>query len=144
MSTAANQFPNNLNLPHLPVPKLDDTLEKYLNTVKPFLNNDELKCTLKLLDNFKTGIGKELQQLLERKASNSENWLADWWLNVAYLQYRDPVCVYSSPGLVFPFECFKTEEDRLLYTAKLILAAVSYKLDIDKYLIYRDLLKKSM
>lgn len=132
MSTAPNPFPNSLNLPHLPVPKLEDTTEKFLKSAKPFLSNDELFSTIKLLDRFKSGVGKELQALLEKRASQHENWLSDWWLKTAYLQYRDPVVVYSNPGMVYPCECFQNEEDRLEYTAKFILAAMSYKSDIDK------------
>nr|CAI5848339.1 unnamed protein product [Callosobruchus analis] len=75
-------------------------------------------------------IGPRLQKLLEEKAVTEENWLETWWLNTAYLEYRQPVVVYSSPGLVFPFEDFTNEQQRLQYTAMLILAALQYKTDI--------------
>lgn len=126
------QFKNDQNLPHLPVPKLEQTLQKYITTVKPHLNENEFKNTLELIKKFENGVGSKLQKLLVEKALHSDNWLADWWLNVAYLEYRDPVVVYSSPGLVFPFQDFQNEADRVVYAAKLILAAVDYKLFIDR------------
>lgn len=32
--------------------------------------------------------------------------LSDWWLKTAYLQYRQPVVIHSSPGLVLPRQDF--------------------------------------
>lgn len=129
------QNTNPQNLPHLPVPKLEQTLEKFLVTVQPLLKPDELEKTKCVVQDFQKGIGSKLQTLLVEKAKNTENWLADWWLNVAYLEYRDPVVVYSSPGLVFPFQNFENECDQLEYTAKLILAAIDYKLLIDRLVV---------
>ncbi|KAJ8965293.1 hypothetical protein NQ314_004222 [Rhamnusium bicolor] len=122
-------FENTLNLPSQPVPKLSQTVEKYIKSVEPFLNETELNNTKKKLNEFcaENGVGPRLQKLLEERAQTCENWLADWWTNIAYLEYRDPVVVYSSPGLIFPFECFENETDRLTYAAQLILAAVDYK-----------------
>lgn len=99
------------------------------------MSENELNNTQRILKEFSSedGIGLKLQQLLVQKAENSENWLADWWLNVAYLEYRDPIVVYSSPGLVFPFEDFDNEDERLEYTANLILAAVKYNDQICRY-----------
>ncbi|KRT83273.1 hypothetical protein AMK59_3062, partial [Oryctes borbonicus] len=132
------------NLPRLPVPALKQTLEKFLLTARPHLNDKEFKVTSELVNKFsaENGIGTKLQNLLVEKAKASENWLADWWLHAAYLDFRYPVVVYSSPGLVFPFENFQTECDRLTYTTKLILAAVDYKLQIDGDKIPLDMMGK--
>lgn len=73
------------------------------------------------------------QGLLEQRAGKHENWLEEWWLNTAYLEYRDPVVVFSSPGLVFPFRKFDSQEDQLRYAAKTLVAALDYKALIDKY-----------
>lgn len=137
-ATSASQTVQNSNpqnLPHLPVPKLQQTLDKYLKTVQPHLTPTEFERTKSVVQDFQNGIGNRLQQLLINKAQKTENWLADWWLNIAYLEYRDPVVVYSSPGLVFPFQNFENDSDQLEYTAKLILAAVDYKLLIDRLVI---------
>lgn len=72
------------------------------------------------------------QSLLEKRAENHQNWLEEWWLNTAYLEYRDPVVIFSSPGLVLPFCKFNNQQEQLKYAAKTILAALDYKLLIDK------------
>lgn len=133
-ATATKLFSNTLNLPRLPVPTLSQTIDKYVKSVTPFLSEDELRSTKKLLQVFSSenGIGAKLQKLLVQKATVEENWLADWWLKNAYLAYRDPVVIFSSPGLVFPFEDFENEYQRLVYTASLILGAVKNKIMIYK------------
>ncbi|KAI4464457.1 carnitine o-acyltransferase [Holotrichia oblita] len=132
------------NLPRLPVPALKQTLEKYLQTVRPHVNDKEFAATSELVKKFcaDNGIGAKLQKFLVDKAKDSENWLADWWLHAAYLDFRYPVVVYSSPGLVFPFENFEEEDDRLSYATKLILAAIDYKLQIDRDKIPIDMMGK--
>jgi len=66
-----------------------------------------------------------------KRAGGEENWLAEWWLNTAYLEYREPVVVFSSPGLVMPRQQFSSQEDQLLFTAQLILATLDFKSRID-------------
>ncbi|KAF5291724.1 hypothetical protein FQR65_LT11418 [Abscondita terminalis] len=135
-----NPTDNPQNLPKLPVPKIEDTVSKYLTSVRPFLNNDEYCNTERIANEFKCSeTTRALQKFLEERASCKVNWLEDWWLNSAYLGYRSPVMIYSSPGQSLPFQEFKSEDDRLCYTSKLIAAAASYimlirekKLPIDK------------
>ncbi|XP_075992214.1 carnitine O-acetyltransferase-like isoform X2 [Anticarsia gemmatalis] len=131
------------NLPRLPVPKLKDTLAKYLLTVRPFLNDDEYAKTTTLVKDFEQGLGKKLQGLLEKRAEQHVNWLEDWWLNTAYLEYRDPVVVYSSPGLMFPCRKFNNQNDQLQYAAKTLLAALEYKSLIDNDKIPLEMMGKS-
>lgn len=117
---------NPQKLPRLPVPKLSDTLAKYLETVEPHLDAQRFENTKNIVAEFgrNGGIGEKLQQLLEKRAETKENWLSDptsnWWLDCAYLQYRDPVVVWSSPGLVFPQRKFVTIDDKIRYSAQVI------------------------
>ncbi|TIA79246.1 hypothetical protein E3P89_03431 [Wallemia ichthyophaga] len=83
-------------LPRLPVPALEETLEKYLESAEPFLNADELKRSKQLVDNFKSGQGVTLQQRLLDRSTKKENWLIDWWNSQGYLEPRDPVTPYSN------------------------------------------------
>ncbi|KAI8142895.1 acyltransferase ChoActase/COT/CPT [Fennellomyces sp. T-0311] len=87
------------NLPRLPVPTLEETLPKYLSTVKPLLSDAEYKQTENAVKEFvSSGDAQKLQQRLVAKANDPSvlNWMDDWWLDAAYLGYRDPVVVYVS------------------------------------------------
>lgn len=72
------------------------------------------------------------QNLLEKRAQDKLNWLEDWWLNTAYLEYRDPVVPFSSPGMVLPFRKFPTQQDQLGYAARTLMAVLDYKSLIDR------------
>lgn len=66
------------------------------------------------------------------KTTNFFLQLSDWWLNCAYLEFRKPVVVWSSPGLVFPMQTFGSVADQLTYAANMVKAALSYKEIIDE------------
>uniref|UniRef100_A0A1D1YFG2 Carnitine O-acetyltransferase, mitochondrial n=1 Tax=Anthurium amnicola TaxID=1678845 RepID=A0A1D1YFG2_9ARAE len=88
------------SLPKLPVPALKDTLEKYLTSVRPLVSSEEYAKTEAAVAEFQKpgGIGEELHKRLLEKANNPNviNWLEDWWNEVAYFGYRDPIVVYVS------------------------------------------------
>ena len=58
--------------------------------------------------------------------------LYEWWLELAYLGYRDSVCVWSSPGFVWPNQKFHNTEEQLDFTAKIIRGALDYKTLLDQ------------
>ncbi len=45
------------SLPRLPIPKLEDTCQRYLASQRPLLTKDEYKVTEKLVEDFKVGPG---------------------------------------------------------------------------------------
>lgn len=85
-------------LPKLPVPSLEETATKYLKTVEPFLNKEQLAATKQKVENFiqPGGAGEALQARLNDFASGKDNWLAEFWDDYAYMSYRDPVVPYVS------------------------------------------------
>ncbi|XP_042540558.1 peroxisomal carnitine O-octanoyltransferase [Dipodomys spectabilis] len=78
------------SLPSLPVPSLEESLKKYLESVKPFANEEEYKKTEEIVQKFQNGVGEKLHQKLLARAKAKRNWLEEWWLNVAYLDVRIP------------------------------------------------------
>lgn len=80
-------------LPKLPLPKLEETCDKYLKTVQPLISKEEYEETRKLVDDFSNGEGKILQKFLEKKVGEEENWLSKWWLDYNYLQNREPIAI---------------------------------------------------
>lgn len=128
-------------LPTLPVPSLQQTCERYITALEPILEAEELQHTKELVEDFKKvgGVGRSLQSTLEERARKSENWvnswidddphcvclrahmtfvffqLSEWWVQVAYLTYRLPVVVHSSPGLVLPRMNFRDKQGQIRY-----------------------------
>ncbi|XP_023961862.2 carnitine O-acetyltransferase isoform X1 [Chrysemys picta bellii] len=120
-------------LPHLPVPPLQQTLDRYLLALQPIISEEEWTHTKGLVDEFRKpgGVGERLQKGLERRARKTENWLSDWWLKTAYLEYRLPVVVHSSPGVVLPKQDFLDQQGQLRFAAKLIEGILDFKTMID-------------
>ncbi|KZT11861.1 acyltransferase ChoActase/COT/CPT [Laetiporus sulphureus 93-53] len=88
-----------VSLPHLPVPTLSSTTAKYLETVQPHLTPAQYSATRSAVKTFaESALAKELQARLEARAAdpNVRNWLSEWWNDIAYMGYRDPVVVYVS------------------------------------------------
>ncbi|KAM6411835.1 LOW QUALITY PROTEIN: peroxisomal carnitine O-octanoyltransferase [Pluvialis apricaria] len=99
------------SLPSLPVPPLDESLSKYLDAVKPFLNQEEYQRTEDIVKKFENGIGKELHQKLLERAKTRRNWLEDWWLS-AYLDLRISTQIHCNMGGPGPFieHCWPPKE----------------------------------
>ncbi|XP_041478460.1 peroxisomal carnitine O-octanoyltransferase-like isoform X2 [Lytechinus variegatus] len=90
------------DLPSLPVPPLQQTLHKYLQSVKPFLTEEELQETERIVGEFGHGVGKTLHAKLEERASRTKNWLEEWWEEKAYLETRLPLGVLQNPSGPIP------------------------------------------
>jgi len=120
-------------LPRLPVPPLQQTLEKFLRSAKPVLSPDEMTQAIKLSEDFlKPGsVGHKLQKMLEDRAKNTVNWLEEWWLDVAYLEYRLPSTIHVNPGVTFQAQNFSGIEDQLRYASRLIAGILDYKEMVD-------------
>ena len=65
-------------LPKVPVPELKETLNKYLQCIKPIVSDEQYACTQKCVDEFgKTGgLGEYLQRKLIEYAETRENWVS--------------------------------------------------------------------
>ena len=88
------------SLPRLPVPSLQETIQRYLRSVQRLLEPNEYKKTEQAAADFvRPGqIGEELQKrlLARREDPKHTNWIYEWWNDAAYLTYRDPVVPYVS------------------------------------------------
>lgn len=64
-------------LPPLPVPPLQQTLDRYLLALQPIISPEELSHTRELVAEFRKpgGVGERLQKGLERRARKTENWV---------------------------------------------------------------------
>ncbi|KAG7089470.1 hypothetical protein E1B28_011154 [Marasmius oreades] len=94
-------------LPRLPVPDLRKTLDKYLKSLEPFLQEeaaregkpfkDAFALRVKWADDLFSGIGKVCQErLVELDRHSPSNWLDDnFWLKT-YLEWRAPLLINSN------------------------------------------------
>ncbi|XP_021370206.1 peroxisomal carnitine O-octanoyltransferase-like [Mizuhopecten yessoensis] len=91
------------SLPSLPMPDLHKTLDRYLDSIRPHVTADEYRQTAFLVQQFGSGIGKELDKKLKERAQNMRNWLEAWWENSAYLEGRYPAAPFVNFGGPGPY-----------------------------------------
>ncbi|KAJ2504620.1 Carnitine O-acetyltransferase mitochondrial [Coemansia sp. RSA 2052] len=115
-------------LPRLPVPDLQKTLAKYCESLVPLLPADRLAHSKRVIQEFgESALGLELQQRLEARASDPScaNWLEEWWNDLSYMGYRDPVIPYVSYHYSFNDDplCLRPNQR----AAKLIAGAMAFR-----------------
>lgn len=88
-------------LPPLPLPAFDATIQRYLESVEPLLSAEAFATVKSAVDAFAApgGVGRRLHAQLAARAEGSDNWLAEWWDDVAYLAYPEPVAILSNFGI---------------------------------------------
>ncbi|XP_052090934.1 carnitine O-acetyltransferase-like [Mytilus californianus] len=125
-------FAQQESLPKLPVPALDATLQKYLRTVRPLVSDEDFEQTKKYVEEFRRSSGPKLQKFLEERATKEVNWLSEWWASVAYLEFRNPVVIHVSPGIVLPKQNYTDTDGQLRFAAKLVAGVLDYKIMVDE------------
>ena len=86
------------SLPTLPVPTLESTLQKLKASLEPLAKSEaEYHATVKKIDAFALGAGPALQKRLEARSAEPgrEHWLEEWWDDLAYMGYRQPVSLLT-------------------------------------------------
>lgn len=73
---APSSFAKDADLPALPLPALDDTLDRYYESLKPFGTEEQLKNSRRIIDTFRNGAGKQLHAVLEERAKTTKNWVS--------------------------------------------------------------------
>eukprot|EP00127_Corallochytrium_limacisporum_P003648 Clim_evm36s151 gene=Clim_evmTU36s151 len=117
-------------LPALPVPNLNESLDRYLTSVKPLLRPEEYSMTKERVEEFRVGVGKQLQRALQQRARQSTtSWLLDWWENIVYLGSRTPLPIYSNWYCLDRIE--PVVRNQTSRAANMITAILKYKRLVD-------------
>ncbi|XP_078074597.1 carnitine O-palmitoyltransferase 2, mitochondrial [Mustelus asterias] len=90
------------SLPRLPIPKLQETMQRYLTAQKPLLDNDQYRRTEQLAQDFEKGIGNQLHEELvtQDKRNKHTSYISGPWFDM-YLSAREPVVLNYNPFMSF-------------------------------------------
>ncbi|KOG97309.1 carnitine O-acetyltransferase CAT2 [Saccharomyces eubayanus] len=123
-------FAKQQDLPSLPVPELNSTLDKYLQTIRPFCNDVETFERQQLLcKDFLENMGPVLQNRLMEYSSDKRNWMSKFWDDQSYLQYNDPIIPYVSyfySHKPLPNHLSKIDNDPLVKATAIISTVVKF------------------
>ncbi|OTA81133.1 hypothetical protein M434DRAFT_401479 [Hypoxylon sp. CO27-5] len=132
------------SLPRLPVPTLEETAARYVKSLHPLLSPVEFAASKKAVDEFikPGGVGQKLQEKLIARRENPKikNWLYDWWNDVAYLSYRDPVVPYVS--YFYSHRDDRRRRNPAKRAAAITTAALEFKKQVDTGSLEPEYMKK--
>ncbi|CAK7299695.1 Carnitine O-palmitoyltransferase 1, brain isoform [Vulpes lagopus] len=84
------------SLPRQPVPSVQDTVRKYLESVRPILSDEDFDWTSVLAQEFLRLQASLLQWYLQLKSWWASNYVSDWWEEFVYLRSRHSLMVNSN------------------------------------------------
>lgn len=118
------------SLPHLPVPELEKTCQRYLAAIAPLVKDaDDLKRVQSVVQNFQTGIGASLQKMLvdHDKANRHTSYISEPWFDM-YLADRKPLPINYNPVLIMKLDEINSPEynDQLVRAGNLIISTLRF------------------
>ncbi|XP_074000301.1 carnitine O-palmitoyltransferase 1, muscle isoform isoform X2 [Numenius arquata] len=84
------------SLPKLPVPSVEATITRYLQSVRPLMDDERYGKMEALAKEFKEKTAPRLQKYLILKSWWTTNYVSDWWEEYIYLRGRSPLMVNSN------------------------------------------------
>ncbi|XP_068449749.1 carnitine O-palmitoyltransferase 2, mitochondrial-like [Clinocottus analis] len=114
------------SLPRLPIPKLEDTVRRYLAAQRPLLDDDQFRRTEKFAHDFQSGVGKRLQEELVAQDKNNTHtsYSSEHRLN-SFLSIRTTV-MHVNPFMVFNPDPKTEYNDQLVRATNMVYSAMRF------------------
>ncbi|XP_067884843.1 carnitine O-palmitoyltransferase 2, mitochondrial-like [Heterodontus francisci] len=115
------------SLPRLPIPKLEDSIRRYLAAQRPLLEEDNYRKTKEIAWNFQKGVGRTLHKelvYLDRKNKNTSYISAHWYNK--YLTARKPLVFNTSPFISLHFDAKPEYNNQLVRATNLVISALRF------------------
>lgn len=115
------------SLPRLPVPKLEDTIRRYLAAQRPLLNDEQYSNTEKIANDFQSGVGKQLHEELAALDKNNKHtsYISAPWFDM-YLSARESVVLNFNPFMSFNPDPKPEYNDQLVRATNMVCSAVRF------------------
>lgn len=92
-------FQHQKELKKLPIPPLEDTLQRYMDVLEPLQTKDEHSKTIKACSEFIKGAGPILQEQLVQYSKTRDSYIEQFWFD-SYLNYDSPVVLNLNPFIM--------------------------------------------
>ncbi|KAK3539973.1 hypothetical protein QTP70_019626 [Hemibagrus guttatus] len=111
----------------MPVPKMEDTIRRYLAAQKPLLNQEQYSKTEKLAHEFQNGVGKQLHEELvsQDKINKHTSYISAPWFDM-YLSARESVVLNFNPFMSFNPDPKPEYNNQLVRSANMVCSAVRF------------------
>lgn len=64
------------SMPDFPLPELNETLDRYYESLLPFGTEEELRNSRQIIQRFREGVGPKLHQRIVEKKKTTKNWVS--------------------------------------------------------------------
>ncbi|XP_068578347.1 carnitine O-palmitoyltransferase 2, mitochondrial-like [Cebidichthys violaceus] len=114
------------SLLRLPIPKLEDTVRRYLAAQRPLLDDDQFRTTEKIAQDFQNGAGKQLQEELVALDKNNTHtsYISGPWIN-RYLSVRYSLML-TNPFIIFKPDPKTEYNEQLVRATNVVCSAVRF------------------
>ncbi|KAL4676374.1 hypothetical protein H8959_010519 [Pygathrix nigripes] len=119
------------SLPKLPVPRVSATIQRYLESVRPLLDDEEYYRMEVLAKEFQNKTAPRLQKYLVLKSWWASNYVSDWWEEYIYLRGRSPLVVNSN-YYVMDLVLIKNTDVQAARLGNTIHAMITYRRKLDR------------
>lgn len=115
------------SLPRLPIPKLEDTCNRYLAAQRPILTPEQFTQTERVTRNFQQNEGKTLDSLLVRKDKQNKHtsYISEPWFDM-YLRDRTPLPINYNPIIIFENDIKPNYNTQLLKATNMLISSLRF------------------
>mmetsp|Transcript_9620 Transcript_9620/g.16898 ORF Transcript_9620/g.16898 Transcript_9620/m.16898 type:complete len:710 (-) Transcript_9620:24-2153(-) len=125
MDSARRTFERQGTIPKLPVPDLEATCAKYIQTMKPLLSEASLRETENIVDEFLKEDGPKLQTALMEYDKTVDNYVEEFW-NASYVEDLNPLPINVNPCFVLEDDPTPSRNSQIARASSLILSSVKF------------------
>lgn len=117
------------SLPRLPIPKLEKTCERYLQSLQPIIcNREQFENTTRIVKSFEEGIGQDLHAKLvkQNKINKHTSYITQPWFEM-YLKSRTPLVLNYTPFMAWKDDPKPEFNKRTIRATNFVVSALRFR-----------------
>ncbi|KAG9293681.1 hypothetical protein G9A89_019018 [Geosiphon pyriformis] len=112
-------------LSKLPIPPLEQTLQRYLSVLKPLQSSKKHEETIVAVEKFLESDGPVLQEKLKTYANDKSSYIEEFWYD-SYLSYSDSVVLNLNPFFVLEDDPTPARNNQVVRAASLVVSSLKF------------------
>ncbi|KAK9449894.1 uncharacterized protein V1518DRAFT_414993 [Limtongia smithiae] len=112
-------------LQKLPIPPLEETIQRYLSVVKPLLSAREFEETQAVAEEFLVKQGPDLQARLKQYSSSRSSYIEQFWYD-SYLNFDNPVVLNLNPFFLLEDDPTPSRNNQVNRAASLVMSTLAF------------------
>lgn len=112
-------------LPKLPIPDLEATCRRYIESLRPLQSPREQAETQYAIDEFLKGDGHDLQEKLKQYAQGKTSYIEQFWYD-SYLNFDNPVVLNLNPFFLLEDDPTPARNNQVTRAASLVASSLEF------------------